>query len=58
MNEIEIIKQYHSRLGKKSFEARKKKLEELKGRKITGSEMMKEVRKHRVDKALDKGFEV
>lgn len=58
MNEKEIIKQYHSRLGKKSFEARKKKLEELKGRKITASEMMKEVRKHRVDKHLDKPLEV
>lgn len=58
MNEKEIIKQYHSRLGKMSFETRKKNMEKLKGRKITGSEMMKEVRKHRVDKALDKGLEV
>jgi len=54
MNEKEIIKQYHSNLGRKSFEARKRKLEKLKGHKVTASEMMKEVRKHRVDKSIDK----
>lgn len=54
MDKQEIIKEHYQKIGRKGFEVRKAKMERVKGRKITTSEMMKEVRKHRVDKHLDK----
>lgn len=54
MDKQEIIKEHYQKIGRKGFEVRKARSEKQKGRKITNSEMMKEVRKHRVDKGIDK----